>query len=310
MPVELRRVVIATDFSDRSVHAARLAALHIAGDAEVVLVHVVAIPELPEFIRSRFPRLRSVEESAVAGAIRRLSEVAGTLRAPCARTEVRVGNVAEQITAVARESRADLIVVGRHGDRPGVFHRIGTTADRVVRIAPVPVLLATSMRDARPRRILAALDDADVTPRVVEWSRYFARRFEADVTGLHVVTSPSFSHVALHAGTDGGVEEPSPRAIRERLANEAITWIRNELGPGADSKSISAEVGFGWPANQIVAMAEQKNAELIVIGRAGSGLGGRPLLGTVTHQVLRGALCPVFVVVEPEPMWSAEASLV
>ena len=133
MPVELRRILIATDFSDRSLHAARWAALHIAGDADVVLVHVVAIPELPPFIRGRFPGLRSVEESAVAGAIRRLDEVAATLHNQRVRTEVRVGGVADQIADAARESRSDLIVVGRHGERPGILYRIGTTADRLVR---------------------------------------------------------------------------------------------------------------------------------------------------------------------------------
>ena len=300
MPIELRRVVIATDFSDRSVHAARWAALHIAGDAEVLLVHVVATPDLPRFIIARFPEMATVTESAVAGATRRLNEVAATLHATCVRTEVRVGGAAEQIADVARELRADLIVVGRHGDRPGLTHRIGTTADRVIRIAPVPVLLATSMRDARPRHLLAPLDDADITPRVVEWARYLATRFGAHVTGLHVVTSAVLSHVALHACVDHGLMALSPVGIRERLTKEGVAWLQSALAPASSSTSVDAEVAFGWVANEIVAAAERTNSELIVVGRAGSGLGRRMPIGAVTRQLLRSALCPVLVVVEPE----------
>ena len=300
MAVELRRVLIATDFSERSVHAARWGALHIAGDAEVVLAHVVAIPDIPRFVRARFPQIATVAESAVAGATRRLNEVAATLHNPCVRTEVRVGGTAEQIADMAREVRADLIIVGRHGDRPGLTHRIGTTADRVIRIAPVPVLLATSMRDARPRHILVALDDADITPRVVEWSRYLATRFGAGITGLHVVTATVFTRAALHACTDDPATAPSPLAIQKRLTKEGVAWLRGVLEPASSITSVATEVCFGWAAHEIVAAAERTNSELIVVGRAGSGLGRRMLMGTMTRQVLRNALCPVLVVAEPE----------
>ena len=300
MPAELRRVVIATDFSDRSVHAARWGALHIAGDAEVVLVHVVAIPDVPRFIRARFPGIATVAESAVAGATRRLNELAATLHRPCVRSEVRIGGAAEQIADMAREVRADLIIVGRHGDRPGLTHRIGTTADRVMCIASVPVLLATSMRDGRPRHILAALDDADIAPRVVEWARYVATHFGADVTGIHVMTSAVFSHFALHACAEDGPMALSPLAIRERLTREGIAWLRSVMGPASKFESVDAEVAFGWVAHEIVAAAERENSDLIVLGRAGSGLGHRMLIGAMARQVLRNALCPVLVVVEPE----------
>ena len=298
MPVELRRVVIATDFSDRSVHAVRWGARHIAGDAEVVLVHVVAIPDLPRFIRTRFPELSTVAESTVASATRRLDALAATLHRPCVRTEVRAGSAAEHIVDVALKVGADLIVVGRHGDRPGLTHRIGTTADRVIRVAPVPVLLATSMRDARPQHILAALDDADITPRVVEWSRYLATRFGADLTGIHVMTSAVFSHFALHAGAEDGPMVFSPMAIQERLTREGERWLRSVLGPASSTMSVDAEVGFGWVAHEIVAAAERANSDLIVVGRAGSGLGSRMLIGAMTRQILRNALCPVLVVGE------------
>jgi nucleotide-binding universal stress UspA family protein len=154
------------------------------------------------------------------------------------------------------------------------------------------------MRDARPQQILAALDDADITPRVVEWSRYLATRFGADLTGIHVMTSAVFSHFALHVGAEDGPVTLAPTAIQERLTREGVRWLRSALGSASGSTSVDAEVGFGWVAHEIVAAAERVNSDLIIVGRAGSGLGTRMLIGAMTRQVLRSALCPVLVVSE------------
>jgi len=53
---------------------------------------------------------------------------------------IRRGAPADEILKAAKERHADLVVVGRHG--PGLLERflMGTTAERVVREAPCPVL--------------------------------------------------------------------------------------------------------------------------------------------------------------------------
>jgi|GEM_PF-3773062 len=59
-----------------------------------------------------------------------------------------VGRVANQILDFARTSKTDLLVVGAHG-RPDPMPHLGTVADRLLRTAPVPVLLVPeSMADA------------------------------------------------------------------------------------------------------------------------------------------------------------------
>jgi nucleotide-binding universal stress UspA family protein len=56
------------------------------------------------------------------------------------RTAVRVGVPYEEIVALARDERADLLVIGTRG-RSGVPHALlGSVAERVVRLAPCPVL--------------------------------------------------------------------------------------------------------------------------------------------------------------------------
>ena len=97
--MELRRVVIAIDFSERSLHAARWAARNFATGLDIVLVHAVTLPEPPPFLRGRFPNLPDVEESARTNALSRLRDVARSMPASGVRSEVRIGNAAEQIAA-------------------------------------------------------------------------------------------------------------------------------------------------------------------------------------------------------------------
>ena len=53
---------------------------------------------------------------------------------------LRTGVPHEEIVALAQDERADLIVIGTHG-RGGINRALlGSVADRVVRLAPCPVL--------------------------------------------------------------------------------------------------------------------------------------------------------------------------
>ena len=63
--------------------------------------------------------------------------------------EIAAGHPAETIVRVARERKADLIVMGTHG-RTGLQHALlGSVAEKVVRLAPCPVLTVRYTRDAR-----------------------------------------------------------------------------------------------------------------------------------------------------------------
>lgn len=137
VPVAFHRIVVPTDFSVLAEQAWALAQelAHAAG-SELVLAHVVSASRLP------ITRARAVPEAVRKWAIDELEECAGKARAQGlkARVALRVGIPYEQLVALAREEGADLIVVGTHG-RGGVGRAIlGSVADRLVRLAPCPVL--------------------------------------------------------------------------------------------------------------------------------------------------------------------------
>jgi nucleotide-binding universal stress UspA family protein len=137
------KILCATDFSEEG-QAAEARALELARalGAELVYVHVNV--ETPLYGEAAFA-MADVER--VYEAQRRWAE--DTLRARAAAAEkagvrpravLRVGVPFEQIVAAAGEEAADMIVIGTHG-RSGINRLLmGSVAERVVRLAPCPVL--------------------------------------------------------------------------------------------------------------------------------------------------------------------------
>jgi nucleotide-binding universal stress UspA family protein len=138
-----RRLLVPTDFSAQSEHAwAAARSLARALGAEVLLVHVFV--ETPFYSESPWSmrRVAEVYESGRAWAEKALEEWAGQARAEgiAVRTALRTGTPHREIVALAAEEAVDLIVIGTHG-RGGVDRALlGSVTDRVIRLAPCPVL--------------------------------------------------------------------------------------------------------------------------------------------------------------------------
>ena len=137
------RIIVPTDFSSCSEEAWRLAQ-RLAGmsGAELVLTHVLT--EAPLFREGPFimPKVREVFEAARSFADAALQEWVAKARAEglSARAALRSGVAYQEIVTLAVDERADLIVIGTHG-RGGIDRALlGSVADRVVRLAPCPVL--------------------------------------------------------------------------------------------------------------------------------------------------------------------------
>jgi nucleotide-binding universal stress UspA family protein len=221
---------------------------------------------------------------------------------------VRVGRPESELAEAARIWDADVVVVGRHGERPVPWNVLGATAQHLVELSPVPVLLATGLRDVKPRRILVPLSDSKVTPRVLHWVRFLARRYGASVTALHVIGSAVMAHViaaipaAAVVGTPDSLapdDDERARAIAE-VRGDADRWLSELLRMDVPPERAASEVTFGEAGQEILATAGRLDSELIVMGRQHEGALRRAILGSVTSEVLRGAPCPVLVVGEPE----------
>ena len=144
-----KHILVAIDGSESGERALKEAAdLAIVHRAELRIVHVIDV--VPPYFSgdTNFDDVRKVEEALRQSGARtlekaRASAVAAGLTVDTAllRTEAPARRVADLVAEEAGRWPADLIVAGTHGRR-GLSHLfLGSVAEGIVRISPVPVLL-------------------------------------------------------------------------------------------------------------------------------------------------------------------------
>ena len=143
---QIKRLLVPVDFSEPSNKALECAARFAQQfGADITVVHVMDPIQYPRDW-DYLPLVgANGQKSAVEKELRqRLQELAQQTLNPLlpATTFVRAGTPWNEIAILAKEKKADLIVIGTHG-RTGLKHALmGSTAERVVRHAPCAVLVA------------------------------------------------------------------------------------------------------------------------------------------------------------------------
>ena len=141
--ISLKRILYPTDFSKYSLYAFDYAVSFAKQyGAKLFIVHVLPNYPLilgPEVTFVNVPKLEAATSEHVQGEMTRLQE---QCTAAGVETEalIMIGTPFVQIIEAARDKEVDLIVIATHG-RTGVRHVLfGSVAERVVRMAPCPVL--------------------------------------------------------------------------------------------------------------------------------------------------------------------------
>jgi nucleotide-binding universal stress UspA family protein len=187
--------------------------------------------------------------------------------------------------------------MGTHG-RSG-FDRIalGSIAEKTLRRAPCPVLTVppadtmVPVADGPPfRRIVCAVDFSDASLKGLEYAFSLAQEDDAQLFVTHVIdwpddaTLPSSLAQAI-AGTRREWEEEKRRQLQLLVPDSARTWCRPE-----------ALLRVGSPARELLAVADERDADLIIMGVHGHGAIDRALFGSTAHKIVRGARCAVLTV--------------
>jgi nucleotide-binding universal stress UspA family protein len=135
----MKRIIVAVDGSEASLHGARTA-LEIAKatKGEVTLVYVVSQPFLPTEVP--FAVGQFAEDAVKIGELM-LEQTAQSLGEPGLRRVCLTGPAAEVLADLAESENADLIVVGSKGRGAVSRVLVGSTTDRVVHISKRPVLV-------------------------------------------------------------------------------------------------------------------------------------------------------------------------
>ena len=264
------KILVATDFSapaGRALDSARALAAKTGGT--IVLLHVVPPPV------ALYPQetvsIGAFSEAWVREARRELAPLAARARKDGrrVRVEARFGVPWRRIVDVAEELAVDAICIGRSGHSRLERLALGSTAERVVRAAPVPVVVVGSRALKRVARVLAPVDldeGSAAALRLAERLATGGARLEA----LFVVPR--------------GMAERGEGALAEFLelhgVDPAVGVVHEESDPAAG----------------ILDRAHETRPDLIVVAtQARRGL-DRLLLGSVAEKVVRHAEAPVLAI--------------
>jgi nucleotide-binding universal stress UspA family protein len=207
----------------------------------------------------------------------------GPVRFP--RLSVVIGIPEDEINSASRRENADLIIVGasRHGRISRVL--LGTTAARVIREAPVPVLVIREP-SAPTRKVLLATDLSELSEEIHE--------IALDVVeSLNPGEDPEVRsvYVEWHGGETGFAEEEG--AFQQAIDNQLSTFLDQRRPRRRKSQGT---VRFGDPADEILAESADWKADLLVVGTHSKKAPARWLAGSVAKASIREARCNVLVI--------------
>lgn len=278
-------VLVPVDGSQRA-EAALPYALALAGAAGVGISLLAVVDDLGASAHA--DRLEALVREGLRSYLHRLAErlrAGGTL----VEATVREGDPAATILAQAEHVRAIVITTRGLGglDR----WRLGSVADKVMRVAPCPVVLIRPTEDTpgsdedwQPRRILVPLDGSPLAegalPLAYEWAAALGS------TVVLVMVQPWLStQMAIY---DGYI--PDAGRIEEEAAQAAAEYLAAVQQRAPAGLTVTSEVLRGDPATCLIDFAEAQPVDLVVMSSHGRGGLQRMVLGSVADRIVRHGL--------------------
>ena len=297
MPVNIDRILCPVDFSDTSRRA-----LHYAFDmarlrgAEVTVAHVAprTLPPLSALAAYTSgavdPGVREGLRRDLLEELRRFVEpIAKGVRVDCI---VEEGNVVDTIVALA--ARADLLVLGSHGHGALEGLILGSVTEATLHKSPCPALTVPPSENAPEtpiafKRILCPLDFSPASEAALPYAVALARETEGRITLLHVIEGllgEKPVDLPLEVGSYlDSVQERARERLRAALSGDDARWLDGE-----------PLVASGKAHAEILRVAGESGADVVVMGVHGQTALGRVLFGSTARHVVRGAQCPVLTV--------------
>jgi nucleotide-binding universal stress UspA family protein len=209
-----------------------------------------------------------------------------TEKGVCAHTRLAIGDPASKVLEWAKEHGATLIVMATHG-RTGADRLIrGSTAERVLRHSPVPVLVANpkaleASEELRFKKILVPLDgserSAEIIPDVIELARVHG------------------SEVVLFYGIPIDVQLEPWAAAGPIMTQADGEKLLEPFQARFHDVPVRRVVALGAPGISILSVAEDEKVDLIAMTTHGRTGASRWFFGSVAEQVTRHATCPLLV---------------
>lgn len=280
----MKRLLAATDLSAPSRHAVDRA-YRLAAERGWPLTLAHAIPpgifeELQAILGNDAP---SLDQGLVAETQARLAALNDDPRhthgvnAGCA---VISGRPIDAIARHAQEIDAGLLVLGARGE--GFLRQLtlGSTASRLLRKTPHPVLVVKQPPHEPYRRLLVAVDFSPTALAALRLARQVAP--EATLTLLHAVEMP-FEGKMHYANVDPAVIQRYRVEAQLKGMQKLRDLARQEALPDSGTQLLALP---GDASRLIIEQEQEQDCDLIVVGKRGMHIAEELLLGSTTKHVL------------------------
>ncbi|MFC7098938.1 universal stress protein [Halobaculum marinum] len=204
-------------------------------------------------------------------------------------TDVVQGDPAATVVEYADRYGADLIVMPSRGRKGASRVLLGSVAEKVIRLSPVPVLTVRMREDERLQfpyeRVLVPTDGSAAAGHAADHAVALAATLGAEVDVLSVVD-------------DGGLAADVRSLVGDEDDDSEATAAVQTVADAAAEQGVDAvtAVEHGSPAETIEAYVDANDIDLVVLGTTGRGGLDRLLLGSVAERCARSVPVPVLTV--------------
>jgi universal stress protein E len=301
----IRRILVAIKDPKASSTPALLKAaqLALASGAQIELFHALTEPLFVDGFGISGKGLATTEHSERAKALAYLTRMAGSLGRVHAKVSVAAEWDYPSYEAIVRhavKTKADLIVADQHAGRhtaAGLLHLVDW---ELLRLSPVPILLAKTSGDYKHPVVLAALDPGHT----------FSKPAKLDLSVLSAASTVTHAlRGTLHAvhayplfplayESDSLLTKKSVDRIERAAATVALTALDRAIGTAKIARTNRHVVGSD-PASAIAQTARELKSAIVVMGAVSrSGLKSL-FIGNTAEKVLDLLSCDVLVVKPP-----------
>lgn len=287
----LKRILVATDFSELGNTAVHRAALLAAReDTELLVVH--AFPR-QSALDAAFGgaadlpvRLRAAAEANLDAQV----EAARSLGAVRIRAEIAAGSAHRAVADATETFRPDLVAIGAHGRGALQQFFLGGTAAHILAQAACPVLVARQAAAGEYACALAAVDLGPRSEAVLRAALVVAAL--ARVTALHAYRAPFEAKLRYKGFPEADILRYAE--VESRAAQRNMTALLAD--PELAGIDIEQRIVHGDPNPALPDAVRDLDADLIVVGRHGGSRIGEAVMGSVPRFLAYYAPCDVLVV--------------
>jgi nucleotide-binding universal stress UspA family protein len=292
----MKKILLPTDGHKLSEAAVKLGlelATRLQAQSVIGLVHQ---PPLSEVELSSDKQIRAAEQAVLA----RWQRYGDEHLLPLSTRLVSSFDIAQALVNLAKETGCDLIVMGTHGREGLARFFMGSVAERVVRLANLPVLLLRLSETIHatagfPKRILVALDGGEASEQALGQAAQFAKLLGTELVLLHGipdVRTPILGYEGMMYSTSDPEEVDAQLQLK---GQQILQKAKAQLEP-LEATAVLKRAKGNRVADLILQTAEEQKADLIAIGTHGYQGLDRLLLGSVAENVAHHAKVPVLVV--------------